>query len=878
MAGIDQYTELMIPCDGTDASTTYTDYSGNARIVYKYAPGNAQLDTAQKVFGTASSLHAVIDDSVIVADFPELDVTTQDFAWDFRVRFASTTGNIALFGRTGFGNSWTYCAVESGVLRFRDWAAATVFDMSRTWNPSADTWYHVTISRDGTNFRMFIDGTQLGATEVSSASITSRSDSLEIGYFDLGATDYVLDGWIDEFRFSVGVPRWTTDFTPPTEAYSVEITAETSDTASLDDTWTLSPNPKSITVGDTASLDDAWALSPNPESKTWGDTASLDDSWALSPNPESVNFASTASLDDTWTLELTGDLSYMYDTNLQTKLALTYKYITNLTTQYLTTNKYDTSLTTKFSTASSYNTDLRVLFTDYDDISAGNLADIVVKLDGSELTDVDYSTLRINYNLNQTPSSASFQLARRHDNLNYLLDGTTASVITNENKIEIYDGAYKLLTAYITKIDAMSTSDSVAITAEDLRYKLSRNSMEIEYGGKIEQDDDNEDIYNTFKKDIGTVLEEVLSATDAYTTGRDSVPFSTTHVPEYTEVYNSYSLLLDTLLRQVANVNWYIDENERLRFQKIDSGTIKELRLSSLDGTRHVYDVLLSDVQLNKQNSGYAKTLNVKLGKDIKRKWTRRWFSGWMNSYVNFFNTVEEKTTFAFQQWGNTGKKWYCGIFKTIHNAYNDDNGWILKSTLVLQYKSNNKDDVDLDDVTVGSGSPQKTLNLQAYGRKSTGIVWEERVKKAGGGGNTNAFGTTSDEGTYLCKVREDSYDQIAFATDFANFDLSQNNKLQTSGTASLLLNAYKYHNISLSNRINFVNTIGNNIYKNNNGFPLHISGITIDCSTRMVTLKLSNYGKSWGVKTADYLQGATSPDVSYYMKKEGVKQWSQGY
>jgi len=875
MAGIDQYTELMFHCDGSDTSTTFTDDSGNNRN--GTASGTAQLDTSYKEFGTASAYFPGTYDFFYVDDFANLDMGSDDFCYDFRVRFNDSTGVNAFFGRYYNALGYFYLGLEGGNLRLRDrQAGVEILDMKRAWSPTDDTWYHIAVTRSGSSVRMFIDGVQLGSTETFAGSLTARTTRFEIG--GLYNISYFLDGWIDEFRYSLGVPRWTANFTSPTSAYDAEDTTEFDNSASLNDTWSFSTNPESTSFADTATLDDGWLISSNPESINFADTVSLDDAWGYSSNPESSIVTDSVSLNDTWSFDLTGDLKYIFDTSLHTKIVKTYKFITNLTTQFLTTDIFGTSLITKLSTASSYNTDLRVLFTDYDDISAGNLADIVVKLDGSELTDVDYSTLRINYNLNQTPSSASFQLARRHDNLNYLLDGTTASVITNENKIEIYDGAYKLLTAYITKIDAMSTSDSVAITAEDLRYKLSRNSMEIEYGGKIEQDDDNEDIYNTFKKDIGTVLEEVLSATDAYTTGRDSVPFSTTHVPEYTEVYNSYSLLLDTLLRQVANVNWYIDENERLRFQKIDSGTIKELRLSSLDGTRHVYDVLLSDVQLNKQNSGYAKTLNVKLGKDIKRKWTRRWFSGWMNSYVNFFNTVEEKTTFAFQQWGNTGKKWYCGIFKTIHNAYNDDNGWILKSTLVLQYKSNNKDDVDLDDVTVGSGSPQKTLNLQAYGRKSTGIVWEERVKKAGGGGNTNAFGTTSDEGTYLCKVREDSYDQIAFATDFANFDLSQNNKLQTSGTASLLLNAYKYHNISLSNRINFVNTIGNNIYKNNNGFPLHISGITIDCSTRMVTLKLSNYGKSWGVKTADYLQGATSPDVSYYMKKEGVKQWSQGY
>ena len=66
MAGIDSYTKLMLHCDGLDTSTTFTDESGEGHVVT--ALGNAQVDTAQKVFGTGSALFDNSGDGLSAAD------------------------------------------------------------------------------------------------------------------------------------------------------------------------------------------------------------------------------------------------------------------------------------------------------------------------------------------------------------------------------------------------------------------------------------------------------------------------------------------------------------------------------------------------------------------------------------------------------------------------------------------------------------------------------------------------------------------------------------------------------------------------------------------------------------------------------------------
>ena len=65
----DSYTKLLLHCDGTDASTIFTDEIGHTIV----ANGDAQIDTVQKVFGTASGLFSGTDDFISSADSADWD-------------------------------------------------------------------------------------------------------------------------------------------------------------------------------------------------------------------------------------------------------------------------------------------------------------------------------------------------------------------------------------------------------------------------------------------------------------------------------------------------------------------------------------------------------------------------------------------------------------------------------------------------------------------------------------------------------------------------------------------------------------------------------------------------------------------------------------
>jgi hypothetical protein len=82
---------------------------------------------------------------------------------------------------------------------------------------AVNTWYHVAFVRSGSSLYIFQNGVQAGTTG-NAFAMRDCATTLKIGYLGTGAT--YLNGWLDEFRISKGVARWTSNLTPSTSVYS----------------------------------------------------------------------------------------------------------------------------------------------------------------------------------------------------------------------------------------------------------------------------------------------------------------------------------------------------------------------------------------------------------------------------------------------------------------------------------------------------------------------------------------------------------------------------------------------------------------------------------------------------------------------------------
>jgi len=516
---------------------------------------------------------------------------------------------------------------------------------------------------------------------------------------------------------------------------------------------------------------------------------------------------------------------------------------------------FDTNLTTRLKMNTTVDTNLATRLVSYESIPPKSLNNIVVKKDGSELLDVDYSSLKIQFNLNSTPSNATFVLARRHDDLDHNLLGAS-SIITAQNKIQIYDGTILLFTGYISKINALSSTDTVEVIAEDKRAKIKEITVSMYYGGYTPAQIEEEGI-GTVYYSIQDAVQHVMGVA-----GLSGGGIAISLIPEPTYVSDSCTSVLDTLIGSSANINWYIDANENFQIQKVAVGSVKTLPLSSLDKQRGIYETILNDVILNKittNTNNYAPSLYVKLGKHFITSWVnwtqlwRNYYLGW-NKFTNEYYTEEAQKLITEDlnrlrvSLDNHQEPQIFVIQDDLYtgNTVNLDNYFVhigfftelplVSAKFITQYKWMDTA-IDIDPVVIGSGSPQKILDLTRYGKKSTNF---EYIINDG----------------WLSLKYDETYDYTDYALDFARFSLSQNNKSATDASVTLLLDAYEYYGINLSDLINLSNTISPNIYNNNNGFPLNISGVSIDCSTRVVTLNLTNYGKSFYQRSGNYMYG----------------------
>ena len=215
--GIDCYTKLAAHFNGPDAGTYSPDETDKVLTYFD----NAQLDTAEKVFGSASLLLDGAGDYVTALDSADWDFPA-DFTVDFRVRLTAVNVTQHLIGNASWANGglgWLLVFGSDAKLYFKGgWNGANwAIDQNGGSGMSANTWYHIAIVRNGTSLNVYVNGVP-AITAVDTPTSLAQVGNLYIGR-DSGAASLYMGGQIDEVRISKGVARWSTNFVPPTREY-----------------------------------------------------------------------------------------------------------------------------------------------------------------------------------------------------------------------------------------------------------------------------------------------------------------------------------------------------------------------------------------------------------------------------------------------------------------------------------------------------------------------------------------------------------------------------------------------------------------------------------------------------------------------------------
>jgi len=113
--------------------------------------------------------------------------------------------------------------MSANVIQARAFVGGISSDVTGTTQFSSTLntgWHHVAFVRTGNLLKLFIDGVQEGGNVAITGTVNDSANQFAIG--QLGElVNLNWNGWIDEFRLSVGIARWTANFIPAGTAYNI---------------------------------------------------------------------------------------------------------------------------------------------------------------------------------------------------------------------------------------------------------------------------------------------------------------------------------------------------------------------------------------------------------------------------------------------------------------------------------------------------------------------------------------------------------------------------------------------------------------------------------------------------------------------------------
>jgi hypothetical protein len=182
--------------------------------------GTAKTSTAQYKFGTASLL---LDGNSDYATFPENGANdidgggnwTVEFFWRFVNKTSPAYQELITKGN-GF-----QIYTSSGSLSLALSSNNSSYDIANATGGTTldnDVWYHLALVKNGTSYKLYLNGTS-DLSVTSSSNLDTGGFPWFLGTLRTAETTYPSNGYMDEVRISK-FARYTSNFTAPTKAFA----------------------------------------------------------------------------------------------------------------------------------------------------------------------------------------------------------------------------------------------------------------------------------------------------------------------------------------------------------------------------------------------------------------------------------------------------------------------------------------------------------------------------------------------------------------------------------------------------------------------------------------------------------------------------------
>jgi hypothetical protein len=206
------YVTLLLNLNGSDGSTTFTDEKAATTFT---ANGNAQLDTADKKYGSASLLLDGTGDYLTASANTAFSMGYHNFTIECWIKMngIATYWPILECRTAASFSAYIMGIFVTGGNNRVDWVYGAARLTGATTALATGQWYHLAFTRDRGWLAVWVDGNleisgSLPSTTMNPVRADPRIGSNVDGNF--------ANGWIDDFRITKGVARYSKNFTPPT--------------------------------------------------------------------------------------------------------------------------------------------------------------------------------------------------------------------------------------------------------------------------------------------------------------------------------------------------------------------------------------------------------------------------------------------------------------------------------------------------------------------------------------------------------------------------------------------------------------------------------------------------------------------------------------
>jgi len=195
------YVTNLLHFDGVNGSTTFIDEVPKTWSAF----GTVSLSTTRSMFGPSSlSLGGSASDYINTS-------SGNTFNGDFTVEcWVYPTANSVFANLLSLGDESANrlaLSIDGGVLKYDIFAGS--LEPIIGGNVPLNQWTHIAYSRQGSSLRGFVGGVLVGT--VNQGGTLGNANGMSIGQR--------FNGWVDEFRITKGVARYTNTFIPPTSVF-----------------------------------------------------------------------------------------------------------------------------------------------------------------------------------------------------------------------------------------------------------------------------------------------------------------------------------------------------------------------------------------------------------------------------------------------------------------------------------------------------------------------------------------------------------------------------------------------------------------------------------------------------------------------------------